>query len=45
MRQGLVIVNTGKGKGKTTASLGTLFLAWGRGMRVCVIQFIKHENG
>jgi cob(I)alamin adenosyltransferase len=41
MRQGLVIVNTGKGKGKTTASLGT----WGRGKRVCVIQFMKHENG
>jgi cob(I)alamin adenosyltransferase len=45
VRQGLVIVNTGKGKGKTTASLGTLFRAWGRGMRVCVVQFIKHETG
>jgi cob(I)alamin adenosyltransferase len=45
MRTGLVIVNTGNGKGKTTAALGTLFRAWGRGMRVCVIQFIKSETG
>ena len=45
MRQGLVIVNTGNGKGKTTAALGTLFRVWGRGMRTCVIQFIKHETG
>ena len=45
MRQGLVIVNTGDGKGKTTAALGTLFRAWGRDMRVCVVQFIKVETG
>jgi cob(I)alamin adenosyltransferase len=45
MRKGLVIVNTGNGKGKTTASLGVLFRAWGRGMRLCVVQFIKHEKG
>ncbi len=45
MRQGLVIVNTGNGKGKTTAALGTLFRAWGRGMRTCVVQFIKTETG
>lgn len=45
MRRGLVIVNTGNGKGKTTASLGTMFRAWGRGMRVCVVQFIKNEAG
>ncbi len=44
-RKGLVILNTGKGKGKTTAALGTLFRAWGQGMRVCVIQFIKDEKG
>lgn len=44
MRQGLVIVNTGNGKGKSTAAFGTLFRAWGRGMRVCVIQFIKAET-
>jgi cob(I)alamin adenosyltransferase len=40
-----VIVNTGNGKGKTTAALGTLFRAWGRGMRTCVVQFIKYETG
>jgi cob(I)alamin adenosyltransferase len=45
MRRGLVIVNTGDGKGKTTASLGTMFRAWGRGMKVCVVQFIKAETG
>lgn len=44
-RKGLVIVNTGHGKGKTTAALGVLFRAWGRGMRLCVIQFVKHEAG
>lgn len=45
MRQGLVIVNTGDGKGKTTAMLGTVLRAWGRDMRVCVIQFLKAETG
>lgn len=40
-RKGLVIVNTGNGKGKTTAALGLAMRAWGRDMRVCVIQFIK----
>lgn len=42
--KGLLIVYTGNGKGKTTAALGTLLRAWGRGMRVGVIQFIKNEN-
>jgi cob(I)alamin adenosyltransferase len=44
-RKGLVIVNTGDGKGKTTAALGMLLRAWGRGYRTCVIQFIKAETG
>jgi len=43
--KGLLIVNTGNGKGKSTAAFGTLLRAWGRGMRVCVIQFIKAETG
>lgn len=43
-KQGLVIVNTGNGKGKTTAALGIVFRAWGRGMRICVIQFLKNEH-
>ena len=45
LRYGLVIVNTGHGKGKTTAMLGTLVRAWGRAMRVCVVQFMKAETG
>ncbi|NOZ49333.1 MAG: cob(I)yrinic acid a,c-diamide adenosyltransferase [Chloroflexi bacterium] len=43
-KKGLVIVNTGEGKGKTTAALGVLFRAWGRDMRVCMLQFLKHET-
>ncbi len=44
-RRGLVLVFTGNGKGKTTAALGTLFRAWGRDFRACVIQFLKAETG
>jgi cob(I)alamin adenosyltransferase len=44
-RQGLVIVYTGNGKGKTTAGLGLLLRAWGQDLRLCVIQFIKAETG
>jgi cob(I)alamin adenosyltransferase len=43
-RKGLLIVNTGDGKGKTTASLGMALRAWGGGFRICVIQFIKAET-
>lgn len=44
-RRGLVVVNTGHGKGKTTAALGVVLRAWGRGMRVTIIQFVKTRTG
>jgi cob(I)alamin adenosyltransferase len=44
IKKGLVIVHTGHGKGKTTAALGLVLRAWGRGLTVCVIQFIKNET-
>lgn len=40
-KEGLVIVYTGKGKGKTTAALGMALRAIGYNQRVCMIQFIK----
>jgi cob(I)alamin adenosyltransferase len=43
-RKALVIVYTGNGKGKTTAALGMLLRAWGRGMKVCMLSFIKTET-
>ena len=42
--KGLVIVNTGNGKGKTTAAMGVLLRAWGRNMKVIMLQFIKHST-
>lgn len=43
-RKGLILLNTGDGKGKSTAAFGLLLRAWGRDMRVGGIQFIKSED-
>ena len=41
VEKGLVIVNTGNGKGKTTAALGIVLRSLGHGFKVAIVQFIK----
>jgi cob(I)alamin adenosyltransferase len=42
-RRGLVLVNSGEGKGKSSSALGMVFRAAGWGLKICVIQFIKGQ--
>lgn len=42
--RGLVLINTGNGKGKSSAAFGVLARALGHGMRCAVIQFIKNRS-
>lgn len=43
-KRSLVLVNTGDGKGKSTAAFGVVVRAVARGWRVCVIQFVKSDR-
>ncbi len=36
-----LLVNTGDGKGKSSAAMGVMARGWARGWRVCVVQFVK----
>ena len=42
--KGLLMLNTGDGKGKTTAAIGTMVRATGRGMNCAMIQFMKSKT-
>jgi cob(I)alamin adenosyltransferase len=41
IEKGLIVVHTGKGKGKSTAAFGMVFRALGHGMPVAIVQFVK----
>ncbi len=43
-RHGLIIVHTGDGKGKTTAALGLALRAFGAGLKILILQFIKGKK-
>lgn len=41
---GLLVVNTGEGKGKTTCAIGLMVRAAGQGLKCCMIQFMKSRT-
>ncbi len=41
---GLLMLNTGDGKGKTTAAIGVMVRAAGRGLSSCMVQFMKSRT-
>lgn len=41
---GLIHIYTGNGKGKTTAAIGLGVRAWGRGIKVLLVQFLKGQE-
>jgi cob(I)alamin adenosyltransferase len=42
-QQGLLVVITGNGKGKTTSALGMILRSVGHGLKVCLVQFMKGD--
>ena len=44
-QRGLVLVNTGDGRGKSTSAFGLILRMLGRKKKVALIQFLKHEGG
>jgi len=44
LKKGLIHIYTGKGKGKTTASLGLALRAVSSGLKVCMFQFLKKHG-
>ena len=42
--KGLLIVNTGDGKGKTTCAIGLMVRAAGQGLNCCMVQFMKSKT-